>query len=172
MILKINKILFATDLSENARYAFNYAVSVASHYNAELVLLHVMEDTPQENMIISYVGEDLWLEVKKRNEQDARKILIDKKKDSVILKEALDRLCEKAKSRLPESDFITEVSIIRSENAAEEIIHQTEESSCDMIIMGYHSKGLMAKVLLGSTTQGVLRKSKKPILLVPMPEKG
>ncbi|MBW1674535.1 MAG: universal stress protein, partial [Deltaproteobacteria bacterium] len=139
MIPKINKILFATDLSKNARYAFNYAVSVASHYNVGLVLLHVMEDTPHGKNIVSHVGEDLWLEVNKRNEQDARNILIGKKKDSVILKEALDKLCEKAKGRLPESDFIIEVSIIRSENAAEGIIRQTEESGCDIIIMGYHS---------------------------------
>ena len=40
----IKKILYATDLSENARYAFGYAVSLANQYDAKITILHVLED--------------------------------------------------------------------------------------------------------------------------------
>jgi len=36
MVPDIKKILYATDLSENARYAFGYAVSMASHHDAKI----------------------------------------------------------------------------------------------------------------------------------------
>ena len=42
MIPEINKILYATDLSENARFAFGFAASLANRYNAKVTILHVL----------------------------------------------------------------------------------------------------------------------------------
>ncbi|BBO75938.1 hypothetical protein DSCW_33550 [Desulfosarcina widdelii] len=44
--ISIKKILHATDLSDNARHAFAYAVSLAEMVNARIALLHVL---PQES---------------------------------------------------------------------------------------------------------------------------
>ena len=44
--VEIQKILYATDLSENARHAFGYAVSLANMYEAQLVILYVESDGP------------------------------------------------------------------------------------------------------------------------------
>ena len=44
MIPEIKKILYATDLSENARFAFGYAASLANRYGAQIVMLHVIEE--------------------------------------------------------------------------------------------------------------------------------
>ena len=46
MIPQIKKILYATDLSKNAAYAFFYAVDMAKKYNASIVILHVVEPIP------------------------------------------------------------------------------------------------------------------------------
>ncbi|MGA2353310.1 MAG: universal stress protein [Terriglobales bacterium] len=40
----LNRILFCTDFSENSARALNYALSATAEYNAELTLLHVLED--------------------------------------------------------------------------------------------------------------------------------
>ena len=40
----LNRILFCTDFSENSAHALNYAISVRAEYDAELTLLHVLED--------------------------------------------------------------------------------------------------------------------------------
>jgi nucleotide-binding universal stress UspA family protein len=40
----INSILYATDLSESARQALGYAVSLSERYQASLTILHVVRD--------------------------------------------------------------------------------------------------------------------------------
>lgn len=42
---QLRRILFCTDFSQNSERAFNYAVSATREYDAELTLLHVVEDT-------------------------------------------------------------------------------------------------------------------------------
>ncbi len=42
----LNRILFCTDFSENSQRAFGRALSLTAEYNAELTLLHVLEDIP------------------------------------------------------------------------------------------------------------------------------
>lgn len=42
----LNRILFCTDFSENSERALNYAISATAEYDAELTLLHVLEDVP------------------------------------------------------------------------------------------------------------------------------
>jgi len=42
----LNRILFCTDFSENSERALNYAISATTEYDAELTLLHVLEDAP------------------------------------------------------------------------------------------------------------------------------
>ena len=44
MIPEIKKILYTTDLSQNARHAFSYAASIANRYGAGVTILHVLED--------------------------------------------------------------------------------------------------------------------------------
>ncbi|HEY6304690.1 MAG TPA: universal stress protein [Terriglobales bacterium] len=42
----LNRILFCTDFSENSELALHYATSATTEYDAELTLLHVLEDVP------------------------------------------------------------------------------------------------------------------------------
>jgi nucleotide-binding universal stress UspA family protein len=42
----LNRILFCADFSENSEQALNYAISATAEYDAELTLLHVLEDVP------------------------------------------------------------------------------------------------------------------------------
>jgi nucleotide-binding universal stress UspA family protein len=43
MIPEIKKILYATDLSKNSSYAFQYAADMAKKHNARIVILHSVE---------------------------------------------------------------------------------------------------------------------------------
>ena len=42
----LSRILFCTDFSENSERALNYAISATEEYDAELTLLHVLEEVP------------------------------------------------------------------------------------------------------------------------------
>jgi nucleotide-binding universal stress UspA family protein len=43
---RLQRILFCTDFSENSHRALNYAISATEEYDAELTLVHVLEETP------------------------------------------------------------------------------------------------------------------------------
>jgi nucleotide-binding universal stress UspA family protein len=47
----LNRILFCTDFSENSQQALGHAISLTAEYNAELTLLHVLEDIPGSSSI-------------------------------------------------------------------------------------------------------------------------
>jgi nucleotide-binding universal stress UspA family protein len=47
----LNRILFCTDFSENSERALGHAISLTAEYNAELTLLHVLEDVPDGSTI-------------------------------------------------------------------------------------------------------------------------
>jgi nucleotide-binding universal stress UspA family protein len=55
---------------------------------------------------------------------------------------------------------------------AEKILSMAEALNCDEIIMGTHSKGIIANTFLGSTAKRVLRRTRKPVFIVPLPRKG
>src|SRR5260370_3728612 len=42
----LSRILFCTDFSENSERAWHYAISATAEYDAELTLLHILEDIP------------------------------------------------------------------------------------------------------------------------------
>jgi nucleotide-binding universal stress UspA family protein len=51
---------------------------------------------------------------------------------------------------------------------AEEILNQADVLHADLIVMGTHGHGAMYNLLVGSATKGVLKRSKRPVLLVPV----
>jgi nucleotide-binding universal stress UspA family protein len=52
---------------------------------------------------------------------------------------------------------------------AEEILNQADVLSADLIVMGTHGHSAMYNLLVGSATKGVLKRSRRPVLLVPRP---
>jgi len=44
--VRLSRILFCTDFSENSQRALDHAISLSTEYTAECTLLHVLEDVP------------------------------------------------------------------------------------------------------------------------------
>lgn len=169
--VKINKILYATDLSENARYAFAYAVSLANLYKAKLTLLHVVPEVPflLDASFIGYIDAERLKEIKSLHFQEARDALIGKKKDHTAIKEVLDQFCKNVKIGMEKPDIDTDEIIVERGNPVEQILKQAEEKGCDLIVMGTQGQGTLADVMMGSTARRVSRRSKKPVLVVRLP---
>jgi nucleotide-binding universal stress UspA family protein len=53
---------------------------------------------------------------------------------------------------------------------AEAILNQADELNADLIVMGTHGHSAMYNLLVGSATKGVLKRSTRPVLLVPAPK--
>lgn len=170
--VEVKKILYATDLSESARYAFAYALSLAKLYGARITFLHVLPEVSEvmDSHIIGYISEDRWEEIKAQHSSEAREALIGKKRDSAAAKAVLDQFSEDAKNGQEGSDFLTDEVIVEKGNPVEKILKQAEDKNCDLIVMGTHGQGTLADVMIGSTARRVLRRSKKPVLVVRLPE--
>lgn len=48
---QLRRILFCTDFSENSERAFRYALSAADEYNAELIVLHVLDESRNSSRV-------------------------------------------------------------------------------------------------------------------------
>jgi len=174
MIPEIKKILFATDLSENARYAFKYVADIAARYNAGIVILHVIEELPYntESSIINMLGEKEWKELRAQHENDAAGSLVGKISENKLICLALGSLGGRISDELPPDAEQDPEIVIQQGNIVEEIITQSESKGCGMIVMAYRSHNMLAESIIGGVCRKVLRRSKKPVLLVPMPDKS
>jgi nucleotide-binding universal stress UspA family protein len=162
MIPEIKKILYTTDLSQNARYAFGYAASLANQYGAHITILHVLETLPHDaNVRVAYVlGEERWKELQKRNEQ----AVMD------TIKTRLEKFCDDMKASLVECPFLVEEIIVTQGEPVEVILKQAASMDYDIVVMGTHGQGILADAMLGSTARRVIRRSEKPVLVIRLPE--
>jgi nucleotide-binding universal stress UspA family protein len=172
--IEVKKILYATDLSENARYAFAYAVSLANLYKAVITLLHVLPDVPNylDHSVIGYIGADRWEEIKAQHFQEARESLTGKRRDNAGIKEILGQFCEDVKTGSGEQTFDTDEILVVRGNPVEQILTQADKRNCDLIVMGTHGQGTLADAMMGSTARRVLSRSQKPVLVVRLPDEG
>jgi nucleotide-binding universal stress UspA family protein len=170
--VKIKRILYATDLSENARLAFAYAVSQADTYSAGLTLLHVLPEIPQllDNSVVGYVSADRWEEIKAQHLQEARETLIGKSRGRRAVKEVLHQFCKDTGADQKCADFVPDDIVVVRGNPVEQILNTAENQKCDLIVMGSHGYGALEDAMLGGTARRVLRRAKVPVLLVRLPE--
>ena len=82
----------------------------------------------------------------------------------------LDQFCEDTKAGQADQDFVTDEIVVIRGNPVDEILEQAEKRDCDLIVMGTQGHGFLEDVLLGSTARRVIRRSKKPVLVVRLPE--
>ncbi len=154
MIPEIKKILYTTDLSPNSAYAFRYAINSANKHNAEIILLHVVEE-------MAPFFEEVRL-----------KDISDKK-----ISEAMDRIrkrlkifCDRELKDDPECvGRVASIEVCQG-YPPEQILIKADELNCDVIVMGTHGKGVIRHSFLGSAAQKVLRRVRKPVFIIPLPE--
>jgi nucleotide-binding universal stress UspA family protein len=134
-------ILVATDFSDNARNALNFAARFAQKMNASIILLHAyMLPTPVSEVPYMMVNVE---EVQKENERLAR--------------EAVEKL---------QSQGIRASYLVRLGFPSDEIEAVTEDQPIDLVVMGMRGKGALEK-WMGSTTTSAIKKLHTPILVVP-----
>jgi nucleotide-binding universal stress UspA family protein len=155
----INHVLFATDNSEDALEAYQYALSIAGQYDARLTLLHVIADGADLSVFDINMGrstsERKWLEAKREYLQKSRE---DYTKNIVE---------EYGKEYASTDEIIVEIGI-----PSKIIVFVAENKNCDFIVMGMRGKGrTLGDALMGNTVRQVLHRSKVPVLVVQPTEK-
>jgi nucleotide-binding universal stress UspA family protein len=141
-MLPIKTILHPTDFSPQAEYAYQLARSLARDYGARLLLQHVEEISP------AVYGEFGALGV---NPDDVHE----------TLKEKLHRL------EPPDVDDVR-TFLVRGDPASE-IVALASNYPCDVIVMGTHGRKGLARLLMGSVAEDVVRKAPCPVVTVKSP---
>ena len=137
-------VLCPVDFSEHARQALAYAALLTSRSKGRLVVIFVEDPLLAAAAAVAY----------------DENTLIDK------ARKELRRLVERTIKPLglPMSSVTLDVAIGKPH---EEIAWTAERLGCDVIVMGAHGRTGANKMLLGSTTHRLLRRSPRPILATP-----
>ena len=140
------KILFCTDFSKNAMFAFDFAVDAAvRNAGCTLTLLHVIPE-PDAQFWKGYIYEVGDMDAKARADID----------------HAVDT---DYRPRVPGS-VAFEVEM-RIGEAARTILDFAEQAGTDLIILGRQGSGAIAQWLLGNVAGKVVRKAACPVLVIP-----
>jgi nucleotide-binding universal stress UspA family protein len=162
MIPRIKNILYATDLSRNSAYAFRYAVNSAQKHDAKIHILHVIEALPSaaEGLLTQFIGEEKLRQMRKEMGED----ILGR------IRERLRQFAERELKRDPETlKKVVSIDVVYG-NPAAEILRKVEEMNADIVILGTHGKGLIRHAFLGSVSEQVLHRIRKPVFIIPLPE--
>lgn len=149
-MIQLQRILLPTDFSEYSAAARKYACAFADQFQAELHLLHVIQDLAP---LVPEPGAALAppIDYLRELEQNAQ----------AMLGRALDAEWAVGKK-------ITRV--VRQGPPFLEIIRYAREANIDLIVLGTHGRTGLAHVLMGSVAEKVVRKAPCPVLSVRHPE--
>ncbi|MBU1208137.1 MAG: universal stress protein [Proteobacteria bacterium] len=162
MIPKINKILYATDLSKNSAYAFRYAVNSAEKHDAKIHILNVLEklSPTAESMVSGYISPEKLEAIRKENIEGLKN----------RIQKRLGEFCKRELLNKPEcQERVASIQVVEGD-PAEEILRKADDLKADVVIMGTHGKGLLAHTFLGSVAEKVLHRIKIPVFIIPIPQ--
>lgn len=140
-MLPIAAVLHPTDFSAPADPAFEIARALARDYGAKLWLLHVVPDSSLAALegAVSYLPEE-----------------------ELAAKGKLHQLAARV------TGVLTETAAVRG-HPAEEVVAFAERNKVDLIVMGTHGHTGLARLLMGSVAEHVLRHAPCPVLTVRAP---
>jgi len=126
----IQKILVAFDGSKEAERAFQFALEIASPFNASMVVLSVARPPEPPSMV----------------------------ETAALLESATEHFEAKFKDLRSQAETkqIALETLVAAGHPAEQIVHQAVEMQADLIVMGHRGKSMVQRWLLGSVSKRVL----------------
>jgi nucleotide-binding universal stress UspA family protein len=145
-MVKIQKILFPIDLTDNSSKVFPYVLSLSEKYGSEICLLHVVED------FAKWVG-GIYIP----------HIPLEQYREDALngAEKALGKVCEKQLQGCPSF----QKKIVYGD-PAQEILNAIESEKIDLVVMGTHGRKGLEHVIFGSVARNVVRRSSVPVLTV------
>ncbi len=139
--ISLDNILFLTDFSEPSEQALPFAISIARAHGAQLQALHVLLPTPA-----LYTTPDLTVAAIEAEEEYAQ---------------AEMQRIESCLAGLPHK-----TAIDRGTSLWLSVEQAIKDDHTDLIVMGTHGRTGARKLLLGSVTEEVFRRSLVPVLTI------
>ena len=168
-VIEYKKILYATDLSEAGRQAFPYAASIAQRFNSQLTVFHVVEARDFEKYLVGYISEEIWSDLKLRDLEEAKSLLVSRKRNDVEIRNSVQQFCEETIAQHPEKPLISYEVVVRSGEAVEQILQEANSGGYDLVVISKHGHRSSVKdAVMGDTARRVMRRSTVPVMVVPL----
>ena len=143
-MVKVDKILFSCDLTENSTKILPYVLSVAEKYNSQVYILYVDELQKWGGHFIPHTSLNTLREEAMKSAE-----------------KAMDKICEEQLQSCPNFE-----RKIVSGDAATEILKTIESEDIDMVVMGTHGRKGLEHTIFGSVAENVVKRSPVPVLVV------
>lgn len=143
-MVKIERILFPCDFTDNSLKVLPYVLSLAEKYNSEIYLLYVDDLYAWGGNFIPHPSLTV---LRKESLEAARK--------------AMDRVCEERLQGCP--NFQRKVV---SGDPVSEIVKEIEAEGMNMVVMGTHGRRSLEERIFGSVAENVVKKSPVPVLVI------
>lgn len=150
----VTRVLVPIDFSPSARAALEYATFLAGKFDAELTVLHVWEPP-------GYIGPDTLALLPVAAGQPGW----DQTRAEVA--RDVERFMTKAPAR-PKRLSIR----IEAGEPSDAILAAASDGGADLIVMGTHGRTGLARLLIGSVAEAVLRRSSCPVLTLRVASKA
>lgn len=144
------KILYCTDFSEDAHWAFTYALQLAKTLKSKLLIFHVTPEPVHPEQLSIYLPREKMDELRTSQKKE-----IDQQLKTHYIKKM--RGFKNYKVALKEGEPFVE------------IVQMAKKESIDLIVMGTHGRSGLDHILFGSTAEKVVRKSPCPVLTIRLP---
>ncbi|WKK65651.1 universal stress protein [Lutimonas zeaxanthinifaciens] len=143
----MKNILLTIDFDNNEIVLIDKAIEIAAVFDAKIWLLHVV--APEPDFVGLDVGPQYIRDTRAEELKRERRLLADY--TDVIKLENVS--CE---------------GILIQGATIEMILSEAEKLNTDLIIIGRHEHNIMYKAFFGSVASGVIKKSKIPVMIVPV----
>ncbi len=142
--MKIERILVPTDFSEASRAAIDDAIDLCRHFDAELHILHLY--APQ----LEYAGmAEMQMPVIDDFSEQFR----------AAAETRMQQLVEELAGKIEPVTHVQE----SLRNTADAIVAFADELPADLIVIGRHGHGMLERLLIGSTTERVVRHARQDV---------
>jgi nucleotide-binding universal stress UspA family protein len=152
----MKRILIALDYNPSAQKIAETGYALATSISADVVLLHVMEDTGY------YSAYEYSPIMGFNNFNDANVLLPDTLQD---LRKGIIEFLTKSKEHLGGGSNIE--TLVKDGEVASTIVETATTIQADIIVIGSHSRRGLEKILMGSVAEKVLHHSKIPLFVIP-----
>jgi nucleotide-binding universal stress UspA family protein len=144
--MEIRKILAPTDFSEYGSAGVEYAIDLAKHFQADLILIHVVAEE-----VFAVMGEGTTALPIDQMVEDRRS----------EMEELVSRV---VRPRFGPSAVVKQIVVLGSPFV--KIIETAKSEAADLIVMSTHGRSGLSHLLIGSVTERVVRKASCPVLSI------
>lgn len=139
-------ILAAIDFSDVTEAVLDHATALAGAFGAKVYVVHVAAPEPT---FVTYAPGP-------QHERDFR---ADELRDE-------HRKIQDLAAAMQAKKIDAEALLVPGETI-NKLLEEADHLDADIIVMGSHGHGALYELLVGSVTDGILRKAKRPVTIVP-----